>query len=76
VCRVLATVLAAVSTVWYLQHYQPMVITSLLVSLVPVAILSLQVTTLSPQVTVLSLQVTVLSIQVTVLSLQVILLSL
>ena len=29
--------------VWYLQFYQPMVITSLIVSLVPTTILSLQV---------------------------------
>jgi hypothetical protein len=43
VCRVLGSVFLAVSTVWYLQHYQPMVITSLLISLIPIAILSLQV---------------------------------
>ena len=30
-------------TVWYLQFYQQMVINSLVVSLIPVAILSLQV---------------------------------
>ena len=45
VCRVLATTFLAISTVCYLQHYQPMVITSLVVSLIPIAILSLQVYT-------------------------------
>lgn len=42
VCRLLAVDLCVIVSVWYLQFYQPMVITSLIVSLVPTAILSLQ----------------------------------
>ena len=41
-CRVLAIVLLVMLTVWYLQFYQVMILTSLVVSLVPVTILSLQ----------------------------------
>ena len=44
VCRLLAVHLCVMVSVWYLQFYQAMVITSLVVSLVPTAILSLQVT--------------------------------
>ena len=43
VCRLLALDLCVMVSVWYLQFYQPMVITSLIVSLVPTTILSLQV---------------------------------
>ena len=43
VCRLLSVDLFVMVSVWYLQFYQPMVITSLIVSLVPTAILSLQV---------------------------------
>jgi len=42
VCRVLLVFLTIMLTVWYLQFYQTMLITSLVVSLVPVAVLSLQ----------------------------------
>jgi len=42
VCRLLAVHLCVMLSVWYLQWYQAMVITSLVVSLVPTAILSLQ----------------------------------
>jgi len=42
VCRLLTVDLFAMLTVWYLQFYQQMVINSLVVSLIPVAILSLQ----------------------------------
>ena len=44
-CRLLTVDLFAMLTVWYLQFYQQMVINSLVVSLIPVAILSLQVRT-------------------------------
>jgi len=42
VCRIMGTVLASILTVWYLQFYQPMVISSLVFSFIPVAVLSLQ----------------------------------
>eukprot|EP00092_Neocalanus_flemingeri_P010313 GFUD01011110.1.p1 GENE.GFUD01011110.1~~GFUD01011110.1.p1 ORF type:complete len:1009 (-),score=246.24 GFUD01011110.1:254-3280(-) len=42
VCRLLAVSLCVMVSVWYLQFYQAMVITSLIVSLVPTTILSLQ----------------------------------
>jgi len=42
VCRLLTISLLAMLTVWYLQFYQQMVINSIVVSLIPVAILSLQ----------------------------------
>jgi len=42
VCRVLGLSLGVMLSVWYLQHYQAMVLNSMVVSLVPVAILSLQ----------------------------------
>ena len=42
VCRVLGMVMLVMLTVWYLQFYQVMILTSLVVSLVPVTILSLQ----------------------------------
>jgi len=42
VCHLLALDLCVMLSVWYLQFYQPMVITSLIVSLVPITILSLQ----------------------------------
>lgn len=41
-CRVLLVTLGVMLTTWWLQFYQVMVITSLVVSLVPVAVLSLQ----------------------------------
>ena len=41
-CRVLSVTFLVMLTVWYLQFYQTMIITSLVVSLVPVTILSLQ----------------------------------
>jgi len=42
VSRLLSVHLAVMLSVWYLQFYQPMVLNSLVVSLIPVAILSLQ----------------------------------
>ncbi|XP_059083191.1 probable C-mannosyltransferase DPY19L3 [Tigriopus californicus] len=42
VSKILATILGAIVTVWYLQFYQPMVLNSLVVSLIPVAIVILQ----------------------------------
>jgi hypothetical protein len=42
VCRVLSVVLLAIVQVWYMQYYQPMVLNSLVVSLIPVVIVVLQ----------------------------------
>ena len=42
VCRVLVVTLCVMLAVWWLQFYQVMVLTSLVLSLVPVAVLSLQ----------------------------------
>ena len=42
VCRVLMVTLCVMLAVWWLQFYQVMVLTSLVLSLVPVAVLSLQ----------------------------------
>jgi len=42
VSRLLSVHLSVMLSVWYLQFYQPMVLNSLVVSLIPVAILSLQ----------------------------------
>ena len=52
VCRMLLVSLAVMVSVWYLQYYQTMLITSLVVSLIPPAILSLQVTNKQTSVSV------------------------
>jgi len=42
VCRLLGAMFCSILAVWYLQYYQPMIIISLVVSFIPVAVLSLQ----------------------------------
>ena len=42
VCRILLVDLLSMLTVWYLQFYQPMILTSIVVSFIPVAMASLQ----------------------------------